>query len=50
MGDFIARRADIKKLIQSIAPASLSIRDLVINVRKMRDIHIVKLSSHYTYM
>jgi len=29
---FIAKRADIEKLIQSITPASLSIRDLVIDL------------------
>jgi len=31
---FITKRADIEKLIQSTAPASLSIRDLVIGLIK----------------
>jgi len=42
---FIARRADIEKLIQSTTPASLSIRDLVIDLVKLRDAYIVKLKS-----
>jgi len=33
---FIAKCADIEKLIQSTAPASLSIRDLVIDFIKIR--------------
>jgi len=41
---FIARRADIEKLLQSTAPASLSIRDLVIDLIKIRDADIVKLT------
>jgi len=41
---FIARRADIEKLMQSIAPASLSIRDLVIDLVKLRNADIVKLT------
>jgi len=39
---FIARRADVEKLLQSTAPASLSIRDL--DLVKMRDADIVKLT------
>jgi len=41
---FIAKRADIEKLMQSTAPTSLSIRDLVINLVKIRDADIVKLT------
>jgi len=32
---FIAKRADIEKLMQSTAPASLSIRDLIIDPVKI---------------
>jgi len=42
---FIARRADIEKLMQSTAPASLAIQDLVIDLVKLRDTDIVKLKS-----
>jgi len=41
---FIARRTNIEKLIESTAPASLSIRDLVIDFIKIRDANIVKLT------
>jgi len=41
---FIAKRADIEKLMQSSAPASLSIRDLVIDLVKICDADIVKLT------
>jgi len=42
---FIAKRTDIEKLMQSIALASLSIRDLVIDLVKIRDARdIVKLT------
>jgi len=34
---FIARRTDIEQLLQSPAPSSLAIQDLVIEVIKMRD-------------
>jgi len=44
---FIAKRA-IEKLMQSIISASLSIRNLVIELVKIRD--IVKLTSHDTCM
>jgi len=47
---FIARRADIEKLMQSTASASLSIRDLVINLVKIRDADIVKLTLYDTCM
>jgi len=47
---FIANRADIEKLMQSIAPASLSIRDLVIDLVKIRDADIVKLTLYDTCM
>jgi len=39
---FITKRADIEKLLQSPAPSSLTIQDLIIEVIKMRDTHIVK--------
>jgi len=42
---FIARRTDIEQLLQSPAPSSLTIQDLIIEVVKMRDTHIVKLKS-----
>jgi len=35
---FIAKCADIEKLMQSTAPASLSIKDLVIDFVKIRDV------------
>jgi len=35
---------------EAIAPSSSSIRDLVINLVKIRDANIVKLTSHDTYM
>jgi len=47
---FIARRTDIEKLIESTAPASLSIRDLVIDLIKIRDANIVKLTLYDTCM
>jgi len=47
---FIAKRADIEKLLQSTAPASLSIQDLVINLIKIRDADIVKLTLYDTCM
>jgi len=46
----IAKRADIEKFIQSIVPASLSIRDLVIDFVKIRDADIVKLTQYDTCM
>jgi len=42
---FIAKRADIEKLIQSTAPSSLAIQDLVIDLVKLHDADIVKLKS-----
>jgi len=42
---FIARRTDIEQFLQSPAPSSLAIQDLIIEVIKMRDTHIVKLKS-----
>jgi len=47
---FIANRADIEKLIQSIAPALLLIRDLVIDLIKIRDADIIKLTLYDTCM
>jgi len=47
---FIERCANIENLMQSTAPSSLSIRDLVIELVKMCDTHIVKLSSRDTCM
>jgi len=47
---FIAKRADSEKFMQSTAPASLSMRDLVIELVKIRDADIVKLISHDTCM
>jgi len=47
---FITRRADIEKLLQSTASASLSIRDLVIDLIKIRDADIVKLTLYDTCM
>jgi len=41
---FIAKRADIEKLMQSTAPALLSIRDLVIDLVKIHDADIIKLT------
>jgi len=46
----MARRTDIEKLIESTAPASLSIRDLVINIVKIHDADIVKLTLYDTCM
>jgi len=43
-------RTDIEKLMQSTAPASLSIRDLVIDLIKIGDTDIVKLKLHDTCM
>jgi len=45
---FIAKHTDIEKLMQSTAPASLSIRDLVIDFIKIRDADIVKLTLYDT--
>jgi len=42
---FITKRANIEKLLQSLAPLSLAIQDLIIDHVKMRDTHIVKLKS-----
>jgi len=41
---FTTKHADIEKLMQSTAPASLSIRDLIIDLVKIRDANIVKLT------
>jgi len=46
---FIAKRADIEKFMESTAPLSLLIQDLVIELVKMRDKNIVKLT-HDTCM
>ena len=40
---FIERHADIEQFVQSIAPSSLSVQDLVIEIIKMRDMNVVKL-------
>jgi len=47
---FIAKRADIEKLMQSTAPASLSIRDLDIDLVKICDADIIKLTLYDTCM
>jgi len=47
---FIAKRADVEKLLQSTAPASLPIRDFVIDLVKIRDADIVKLTLYDTCM
>jgi len=47
---FIVRRADIEKLLQSTAPVSLSIRDLVIGLIKIHDADIMKLTFYDTCM
>ncbi|KYN21925.1 hypothetical protein ALC57_05691 [Trachymyrmex cornetzi] len=41
---FIERRADIERFVQSNAPSSLSVQDLVIEIVKMRDANVVKLT------
>jgi len=46
----IERRADIERLVQSTALSSLSIQDLIVELVKIRDVNIVKLASHNTYM
>jgi len=38
---FIARRNDIEQLLQSPAPSSLAIQDLVVEVIKMEATHIL---------
>jgi len=43
VGDIHCKRADIEKFMQSTAPSSLAIRDLVIDLIKIRDADIVKL-------
>ena len=45
---FIERRADIERFVQSIAPSSLSVQDLVIEIIKMRDVNVVKLTLRET--
>jgi len=49
---FIAKRANIEKFMLSTAPASLSIRDLIIELVKICDTDIVKLTLRdiYIYM
>ena len=44
------RRADIKRFVQSIAPSSLSVQDLVIEVVKMRDVNVVKHCIIHVYI
>ncbi|XP_071571277.1 uncharacterized protein [Temnothorax nylanderi] len=46
----IERRADIERLLQSPAPSSMSIRDLVIELVKIRDANVVKLTLHNNCM
>ena len=46
----IERRADIERLLQSTAPSSMSIRDLVIELVKIRDASVVKLTLHNNCM
>ena len=43
---FIERRVDIERLVQSFAPSS--VRDLVIEIVKMRNMNVVKLSLRET--
>ena len=45
---FIERHADIEWFVQSIAPSSLLVQDLVIKIVKMRDVNVVKLILHET--
>ncbi|KYN38451.1 hypothetical protein ALC56_07158, partial [Trachymyrmex septentrionalis] len=45
---FIERHADIEWFVQSIAPSSLLVQDLVIKIVKMRDVNVVKLILHKT--
>jgi len=47
---FIAKRANTEKFMLSTAPASLSIRDLVIELVKICDTDIVKLTLRDIYM
>jgi len=47
---FIARRADIEKLLQSPTSSSLAIQDLVIDLVKLRDADIIKLTLYDTCM
>jgi len=46
MTGFIERRVDIERLVQSFAPSS--VRDLVIEIVKMRNMNVVKLSLRET--
>jgi len=47
---FIEKRADIEWFVQSIAPSSLLIQDLVMEIVKMRDVNVVKLTLCDTYL
>ncbi|XP_071579203.1 uncharacterized protein, partial [Temnothorax nylanderi] len=46
----IERRADIERLLQSTAPSSMLIRDLRIELVKIRDANVVKLTLHNNSM
>jgi len=43
---FIERRANIEQLLQSPAPSSLTIQDLIVELVKIHDVNIVKLKLH----
>lgn len=43
---FIERRADVERLLQSTIASSLSLRDLFIELVKIRDANVVKLTLH----
>jgi len=47
---FIERCVDIERFVQSIVLSSLSIQNLVIEIVKMRDMNVVKLSLRETYL
>jgi len=44
----IERYADIEHLLQSSVPSSLSIQDLIVELIKLRNTYIVKLTLHDT--
>jgi len=43
---FIERRANIEQLLQSPAPSSLAIQDLIVELVKIHDVNMVKLKLH----
>jgi len=47
---FIERRANIEQLLQSPAPSSLTIQDLIVELVKIHDVNMVKLKSRDAYL